>query len=67
MVAAALKVKRHEVHAEAGVLALEEMVGQLLCHDVVKLLAGLRGQANQEFVQRAGPRGKGELQMSSLY
>ncbi len=55
MIASSLKVEGDEVHAEAGVLALEEMVGQLLGHDVVELLAGLRGEADQEFVQRTGP------------
>ncbi len=55
VITSSLKVEGDEVHAEAGVLALEEMVGQLLGHDVVELLTGLRGQANQKLVQRTRP------------
>ncbi len=55
MIASSLKVEGDEVHAEAGVLALEEMVGQLLGHDVVELLTGLRGEADEELVQRTRP------------
>jgi len=55
VVATTLDVEGHQVHAEAGVLGLEEVVGQFLRHDVVKLLPGLRGQAHQELIQSAGP------------
>jgi hypothetical protein len=61
VIASSLKVEGDEVHAEAGVLALEEMVGQLLGHDVVELLTGLRGEANQELVQRARPLKKDDV------
>ena len=53
MVSASLNVERHQIKTEAGVLGLEEMVGHLLSHDVVVLLAGLAGQAHQELVQLA--------------
>ncbi len=57
VVTPSLQVKRHQVHAEAGVLALEQMVRQLLRHDVVELLPRLGGEAHQELVQSARSEG----------
>ena len=51
VVSPALDVQGSQVHAKALVPALEEMVGQLVGHDVVKVLAGLAGQAHQESVE----------------
>lgn len=48
-----MDVEGHQVHAEAVVLGLEQVVGQLLGEDVVELLPGLGGQAHQELVQGA--------------
>ena len=54
VVSPALQVQTDEVHPEALVLGLEQVVGHLLRDDVVVLLAGLRGQTHQELVQLAG-------------
>ena len=43
VVSASLDIKGHEVHAEALVLGLEQMVSDLLREDVVKSLPGLGG------------------------
>ena len=51
MISSSLDVQGDQVHAEALVLGLEEMVGQLLREDVVKLLSGLSSQTHQEPVQ----------------
>ena len=51
VVSPALDVQGSQVHPKALVPALEEMVGQLVGHDVVKVLAGLAGQAHQESVE----------------
>ena len=51
MVSASLDIQGNQVKTKAGILGLEEMVGQLLREDVVKLLSGLSGQTNQEPVQ----------------
>ena len=48
-----LDVERHQVHAEALVLGLEQMVGDLLREDVVEPLPGLGGEPHQEHVQVA--------------
>ena len=54
VVSPALDVQGSQVHPKALVAALEEMVGQLVGHDVVKVLAGLAGQAHQESVKASG-------------
>ena len=51
VVSPALDVQGSQVHPKALVAPLEEMVGQLVGHDVVKVLAGLAGQAHQESVE----------------
>ena len=51
VVPTSLDVQGDQVHPEAVVLGLEEMVGQLLTKDVVELLPGLGGQPNQEAVK----------------
>ena len=51
VVSPALDVQGSQIHPKALVPALEEMVGQLVGHDVVKVLAGLAGQAHQESVE----------------
>ena len=51
MISPSLYVESHQVHPEALVLALEEMVGHLLREDVVELLPGLGGQTHQELIQ----------------
>ena len=51
VVPTSLDVQGDQVHPEAVVLGLEEMVGQLLAEDVVELLPGLGGQPNQEAVK----------------
>ena len=51
VVPTSLDVQGDQVHPEAVVLGLEEMVGQLVGHDVVKVLAGLAGKAHQESVE----------------
>ena len=43
VISAPLDVEGHEVHAEALVLGLEQVVGDLLREDVVKSLPGLGG------------------------
>ena len=50
VVSAPLDVEGHQVHAEALVLCLEQVVRDLLCEDVVKSLPGLSGQTHQESV-----------------
>ena len=54
VVSASLDIQGHEVHAEAFVLGLEQVVGHLLGDDVVVLLPGLGGETHQELVQLAG-------------
>ena len=54
VVSSSLDVESHEVHTEALVLGLEEMVGDLLREDVVVLLSGLSGETDQEPVQVSG-------------
>ena len=51
VVPTSLDVQGDQVHPEAVVLGLEEMVGQLLAEDVVELLPGLGGQPDQEAVK----------------
>ena len=51
MISSSLYVQSHQVHPEAMVLGLEEMVGHLLRENVVELLPGLSGQTDQELVQ----------------
>ena len=51
VVPTSLDVQGDQVHPEAVVLGLEEMVGQLLAKDVVELLPGLGGQPDQEAVK----------------
>ena len=51
VVPTSLDVQGDQVHSEAVVLGLEEMVGQLLAEDVVELLPGLGGQTDQEAVK----------------
>ena len=51
VVPTSLDVQGDQVHPEAVVLGLEEMVGQLLTKDVVELLPGLGGQPDQEAVK----------------
>ena len=51
MIPSSLEVERHQVHSEAGVLLLEQMVGHLLSEQVVKLLPGLGGQTDEDLVQ----------------
>ena len=48
-----LDVESHQVHPEALVPALEEVVGHLLRHDVVVILTRLGGQSHQELVKLA--------------
>ena len=43
MISASLDVEGHEVHAEALVLGLEQVVGHLLREDVVESLSWLGG------------------------
>ena len=54
VISASLYVESHQVHPEALVLSLEEMVGDLLSEDVVVSLPGLGGQTHQEPVQMPG-------------
>ena len=54
MISPSLYVESHQVHPEALVLSLEEMVGDLLGEDVVVSLPGLSGQTHQEPVQMPG-------------
>ena len=51
VVSPALDVQGSQVHPKALVAPLEEVVGQLVGHDVVKVLAGLAGQAHQVSVE----------------
>ena len=59
VVSPSLDVEGHEVHAEALVLALEEVVGDLFREDVVELLSWLGGESDQELVEL--PRGVDQL------
>ena len=51
VVPTSLDVQGDQVHPEAVVLGLEQVVGQLLAEDVVELLPGLGGQPDQEAVK----------------
>ena len=51
VVTPALDVQGSQVHPKALVPALEEMVGQLVGHDVVKVLAGLTGEPHEESIE----------------
>ena len=53
VVSSSLEVKSHQVHSKAGILGLEQMVGDLLGEEVVKLLPGLSGQTHEDLVQGA--------------
>ena len=59
VISPSLDVEGHEVHAEALVLALEEVVGDLFREDVVELLSWLGGESDQELVEL--PRGVDQL------
>ena len=48
VVPTSLDVQGDQVHPEAVVLGLEQVVGQLLAEDVVELLPGLGGKTDQE-------------------
>ena len=51
VVPTSLDVQGDQVHPEAVVLGLEQVVGQLFAEDVVELLPGLGGQPDQEAVK----------------
>ena len=51
VVPTSLDVQGDQVHPEAVVLGLEEVVGQLLTEDVVKLLSRLSGKTHEEAVK----------------
>ena len=51
MVPATLDVQGCQVHSKALVSSLEQMVGQLVRHDVVEVLAWLTGKPNKESVK----------------
>ena len=51
MVATSLDIQGNQVHPKAVVLGLEEVVGQLLTEDVVKLLSWLGRKADEETVE----------------
>ena len=54
MISSSLYVQSHQVHPEAMVLGLEEMVGHLLRENVVVSLSWLSGQTDQEPVKMPG-------------
>ena len=54
MVSPSLDVEGHQVHPEALVLALEEVVGYLLSEDVVVFLSGLSGKSHKKSVEMSG-------------
>ena len=51
MVSPSLDVQGRQVHSKALVSPLEQMIGQLVRHDVVKVLARLAGKSNKESVK----------------
>ena len=51
MVSPSLDVQGRQVHSKALVSPLEQMIGQLVRHDVVKVLARLACESNEESVK----------------
>ena len=54
VVSATLDIQGRKVHTKAVVLGLEEVVGQLVGHDIVKPLPWLGGQTHQEAIKASG-------------
>ena len=53
VIATALNVESHQVHTERFAGLLEQVVGQVFRNVVIKVLNGLSGQTDEEFVQIA--------------